>query len=138
MKKVGLCVLAILVVLAVICGAGYYLSRPATVSVGPETVPLNASNGYVLYKNMVGALSGYGRCDITNLSYYWVEINGLYYSDGGGVLISDYAAQGLKKLIEKGEGDLAYKIAQESFDRVQKKYDWGTEYKLIYPLKFDY
>lgn len=154
MKKVGLVVLAVLLVAAGFCGGWYlkerqrdqYLNGPTTVSVGPEIIALrdsngySISNGYVLFANKEGDIRHFGRCSITNLSFYWVETDGLYYAPGTGMLISIYAAQGLRQLIKEGKGDLAYKIAEEAFEKTYKEElargKFGKYNKLIYPLVF--
>lgn len=110
--------------------------RQATVSVGSETITLPVSEDYVRRHNEMGDALHYGRDEITDLSYYWVGTETLEFAPGRGYLISTYAAEALRKLIREGRGDLAYEIAQESFERSQQKGWPSTDHKLVYPLKF--
>jgi len=114
-------------------------STLATVSVGSEIITLDVTEDYVREQNAIGDSLGYGRDILTDLSFYWVELEILEFDDGvewRGIVISLYAAQGLRQLIEKGQHDLAYDIAQMSFDKLQEDYWLETGHELTYPLKF--
>lgn len=105
---------------------------PASVQVGKKTVTLPQSKAYVVVENLIGDLSGFGRCRITGLSFFWAPYKALKYSSNRGVLFSNYAVDVLLKMEDQDE---AYRIAQEAFDRLQESSRVGdTGNKLHYPL----
>lgn len=111
------------------------LYRPASIIVGSERIALKESVGKVFVLNAIGDFRGYGRCELTGLSWYWAPLNSLQYDATNGVIVSQYGVEALRRMKETD----ACKIAQAAFDRVQEKYHWEANHerglKLICPLK---
>lgn len=119
-----------------------WLQSPAQAKIGPVTIPLGVSNGYVLWENFVGDRLGRVRDDVAGVSLYWADYQPIEfvreqgYPYRSGVLFSIYTIQALQILIAEGQHDLAYTIAQNAFDKIQQRWGWGgSGYKLAYPLK---
>ncbi len=105
--------------------------EPYSVMVGTHRVTLVESKEEVLFKNKTGNKLGFGRCNITGLSFYWTPFTVLMYDSSRGVIFSKYAVD---KLLELEEQE-AYDIAQKAFEQLQKR-SWSKKSlkKLIFPL----
>lgn len=119
------------VVTALLLVGLFLISRPAHIVVGSEQLTLKESIGKVMVLNAIGDFKGYGRCSLTNLSWYWAPLNSLHYSEGRGVMISQYGIDALQRMNETE----ACKIAQAAADRASKKYRWKERVHLFCPLK---
>ncbi len=101
------------------------------VHIGSNVVVTNHSKGEVLVKNLVGSIRGFGRDNLSGLSFYIIgddfEMVAVKSDDGRmiGHMVSKYTAIALKKIIADGYKDMAYNIA---------KSDVGE--RIIYPLRF--
>ena len=120
------------VLFVVILIIGVYSVSPATVMVGNANVVLPKSKIEVLFKNTVGSFSGYGKCPITGLSYYWTPCTPLEYGASGGVTFSSYAVNTLLTMHDKRG---AYRVAQSAFERLQMSWGKKEREKLVHPLK---
>ena len=101
------------------------------VRIEPNVVVTNHSRLEVLVKNFIGSVRGFGKDNLSGLSFYIIvddyEMIAVKSDDGRmvGHMVSKYTAIALKKLVADGYKDMAYNIA---------KSDIGE--RIIYPMRF--